>query len=226
MELGFQPTVLHNFSLFVEAIETAMTISPRTGDDIQNLHKLVKCFLEDFEKLYVGNKQENISRMRLCMFQLIHVARHIEWNGSIRIGSQATVERAIGESGHKIRSKKAPFANLANIIFERELIKLLLLYHPLLEPKSSSNSHGSANLKEIIPIKDVHVLKREKQDGTDFFLQLQAVCSWLNMEFDINLVICRWAKIRLLGGTVLRSQLSECEGDPDKRQCRYFEVLN
>jgi hypothetical protein len=40
---------------------------------------------------------------------------HIRWNGSIRLGSQATVERSIGEMGRKIRSKKAPFANFVEI---------------------------------------------------------------------------------------------------------------
>ncbi|KDQ52873.1 hypothetical protein JAAARDRAFT_106522, partial [Jaapia argillacea MUCL 33604] len=54
----------------------------------------------------------------LCVFQLIHVSQHIFWNGSIRLGSQATVERAIGEIGHKIRSKKAPFQNMANLLYE------------------------------------------------------------------------------------------------------------
>jgi len=56
------------------------------------------------------------------------------WNGSICIGSQATVERAIGEFGHKICSKKAPFANLANIIYEKQLIHTLLLYYPSISP--------------------------------------------------------------------------------------------
>ncbi|EGO05110.1 hypothetical protein SERLA73DRAFT_39152, partial [Serpula lacrymans var. lacrymans S7.3] len=54
----------------------------------------------------------------LCIFQLIHVPVHIKWYVSLCLSSQATVERTIGEFGHKICSKKAPFANLANIIYE------------------------------------------------------------------------------------------------------------
>jgi len=53
---------------------------------------------------------------------------HIAWNGSIRLGSQATVERSIGEVGCRIQSKKAVFANLSNQIYKREMLKILLLY--------------------------------------------------------------------------------------------------
>jgi hypothetical protein len=68
---------------------------------------------------YFGNDPEKISCARLCVFQLIHVACHIEWNGSIRVGSQSTVERAIGSMGHQIQSKKAPFAHLAMLSITR-----------------------------------------------------------------------------------------------------------
>jgi hypothetical protein len=44
-----------------------------------------------------------------------------------RLGSQATVERSIGEMGRKIQSKKAPFANLTNLIYEKELIKIFFI---------------------------------------------------------------------------------------------------
>src|ERR1700722_15791771 len=148
IELGFPAAVLENFSHFVEAIEIAMTISPRSSKDLANLYILIQTFLEGFKRLYVGNDPEKLSRCRLCIFQLIHVPIHIEWNGSIRIGSQATVERAIGEVGHKIHSKKAPFANLANITYERELVKCLLLYYPAFgqtpaqQPNVSAPTHA------------------------------------------------------------------------------------
>jgi hypothetical protein len=102
----------------VEAIEFAMTIKPRGVDELRKLHDIVKKFLLGFEKLYIGDDPEKILRARLCIFQLIHITHHIEWNGSIRIGSQATVERAIGSIVCQIRSKKAPFAHLANILYD------------------------------------------------------------------------------------------------------------
>jgi len=83
IELGFNSAVLENFSHFVEAIEFSMTIKARTEEELQSLHTLLIHFLEGFEKLYIGDDPGKISRARLCIFQLIHVPQHIEWNGSI-----------------------------------------------------------------------------------------------------------------------------------------------
>lgn len=131
IELGFNPAVLQNFSLFVQAIEFAMTIAPRDDQQLKDLQILIANFLDGYQKLYIRSDPEKILRARLCIFQLIHIPYHIQWNGSICLGSQATVERSIGEMGHQIRSKKAPFANLANIIYQKELIKILCLYYPV-----------------------------------------------------------------------------------------------
>ncbi|KAI0257826.1 hypothetical protein BC834DRAFT_809060, partial [Gloeopeniophorella convolvens] len=54
----------------------------------------------------------------LCLFQLLCIPIHITFNGSIRFGSQVTVERAIREVGHRIKSQKAPFTNAATIMNE------------------------------------------------------------------------------------------------------------
>ena len=143
IELGLNPALLQNFSDFVEIIEISMTIQGRTTEELANLHNLIKKFLEGFEKLYIGKDPAKVSHFRLCLFQLIHIPTHIEWYGSVRIGSQATVERAIGEMGHKVHSRKAPFANLANIIYERERAKLLRLYYPSLELRPSQSSTQS-----------------------------------------------------------------------------------
>ena len=119
-----------------------MTIKPRTAAEISHLQSQIIDFLTDFEAIYIANDPEKILRFRLCIFQLIHVPTHIAWYGSIRLGSQATVERTIGHFGHKIRSKKSPFANLANIIYEAQMISMLNLYYPELQivPASGSQS--------------------------------------------------------------------------------------
>jgi hypothetical protein len=222
IELGFPLAVLENFSHFVEAVEVAMTISPRSSKELANLYILIQTFLEGFERLYVGNDPEKLSRCRLCIFQLIHVPIHIEWNGSIRIGSQATVERAIGEVGHKIRSKKAPFANLANIIYEREVIKLLLLYYPSLEPMSTRPKDTPVNT--YTPRKEIKILKEERASSLVLHEYLSAIYRWLdrNTSFEFNLR--RWGKVGLPGGAVLRSRLSETNGHHPSRSARYFEA--
>jgi hypothetical protein len=83
IEVGFPTLVLQNFSDFVEAVETAMTIGPKSEQELVNLYCVIRRFLENFEQIYVGNDPSKVSRCRLCIFQLIHVPQHIEWYGSI-----------------------------------------------------------------------------------------------------------------------------------------------
>ena len=218
LELEFNPSVLEHFSLFVEILEFAMLIQSRTSGDILNLHKMIKAFLEEFQRIYIGNDPEKVLRFRLCIFQLIHVPRHIEWYGSVRLGSQATMERTIGHVGHKIRSKKAPFANLANIIFENELIKTLLFYYPLLErnsPKATRNT--------VTTHSNIRILAKEYNHNQVFFQHLKAICVWLRRKFDPRLELKRWGKVRLLDGTPLRCRLSEHQGHKPSRSAQYFE---
>jgi hypothetical protein len=77
VELGLNLVVLENFSLFVEIIEFAMTLKARSQEELQNLYHLIVKFLQQFKRIYVGNDPSNISRTRLCIFQLIHIPRHI-----------------------------------------------------------------------------------------------------------------------------------------------------
>jgi hypothetical protein len=53
IELEFPPVLLQKISDFVEVVEMAMTISPRSEQDLINLHHLIKRFLENFERIYV-----------------------------------------------------------------------------------------------------------------------------------------------------------------------------
>ena len=187
IELGFNHLLLANFSEFVEAVEMVMTISPRSKQELVELHQTLQRFLEGFEQIYVAGDPEKVSRCRLCIFQLIHMPQHIEWNGSIRVGSQATVERAIGEVGHKIHSKKAPFANLANILYERELIKILLLRYPSLDSSPTCQMNTSGNM--CIPQNEIKILKREQKNSQEFHSHLNAICLWLGINFDPELEI-------------------------------------
>jgi hypothetical protein len=106
-ELGFNEDVVKNFAIFSNVVEFAMTAIPRSQEDLSKLLDKIILFLKDFERLYVGNDISKITRCRLCIFQLIHVPYHISYNGSIRFGSQATCERAIGDIGHSIKSRKS-----------------------------------------------------------------------------------------------------------------------
>jgi hypothetical protein len=219
IELEFDPWVLQNFSELLHIIEFAMTVKPRSDNELDELQKKINHFLLDYEKLYVGANPERISRCRLCIFQLVHVPMHIKWYGSIRLGSQATVERAIGEAGHKIHSQKSPFANMANIFFEKEVIKALLLYYPDLIPKQEKN-------QKPMFFKRLNVLKRERKPGQAFYVQMQTIFqSYMELgEFDCNFPIKRWGKCNLSNGRVLSSVLSETSGGQCRRSSCHFEA--
>jgi hypothetical protein len=216
-ELKLDQQVLKNFAEFAEIVETAMTISPKSDEDLANLHVLAQSFLHEFERLYVGDDPMKVSRCRLCIFQLIHVPHHIFWHGSIRFGSQATVERAIGEMGHKIRSKKAPFANMSTILFERATTKMLTLKYPVLfiagkEKRQKEHLYQSLDIRKV-----------DKKEGTDFFAHLTIICEYLNVPFDWGLKIERRGKCTIKEGVTLRSRISELRGQLP-RSSRYFEA--
>jgi hypothetical protein len=161
IELGFHPNVVENFADFVWCVEFAMTSIPRTEEDLWTLRKRIVKFLMGFEQIYIGKSPENNHRARLCVFQMIHIPVHIEWNGSIRTGSQATVERTIGEMGQKIKSRRLPFANLTNLIIHRERVRILGLYYPDLQSiklriqvsDTTSNPQVIKNIKATFPIR-------------------------------------------------------------------------
>lgn len=219
IELGINTMALSNFADFVNVIEFAMTVKHRTTQELQDLKNLVIKFLTQFEELYVHGRSENIVRSRLCIFQLIHIPLHIQWNGSIRIGSQATVERNIGEMGRKIRSKKAPFKNLANQIFDKELIKILTLYYPDLDPEKEYKNITSSEFK-LIQAQHGY-LKRINQDMD---AELEAIGDQLKKNIlEENIFFQRWGKLKLRNGRVLQSKLSVSKAELSRKSL-WFEV--
>jgi hypothetical protein len=138
-------------------------------------------------------------------------------NGSIRFDSQATVERAIGEIGHKVRSKKAPFANIATTLCERACTKVLMLKYPLLA-LPSKDKRKETHLFQSFPIKRV-----ERNNPSEYHEHLSAISDYLGIEFDIEARIERWGKCRIPKDITLRSRLSE-EAGAASRSSRYFEA--
>jgi hypothetical protein len=234
MELGFDPGVLQNFSHFVSAIEFAMAIQTRSEDEIAHLHSTIRKFLTGFEALYVAGNPENILRSRLCIFQLIHIPMHIKWNGSIRVGSQATVERTIGEMGHKIRSKKAPFANLANIITEKELVRIVKLYYPSLsvhsDPLDNTEDDAESVDLDMGPQKTrlSQKIRLNQRDYEDISVvrELKSIEKYFHVDPEdpeSTAMVERWGKARLANGRLLRSKISD-KGSAAARFYRWFEV--
>lgn len=218
---------IRNFAEFVYIVEYTMTVAERSETDLQNLHSIIAHFLTEFERIYVNNNPKYVSRCRLCVFQLIHIPAHIRWNGSVRLGSQATVERTIGELGHRVRSRKAPFANLTRLVKEKELVKILTLYYPQLTSFSSPpNPASSQNPSSLFSRQPPSPKKKLKGDSAHKQLEaeLSAIAKWLGSPSLSLDNYQRWGKLRLNNGYVLRSSLVEVPENPVKRHYRWFKA--
>ncbi|KAF6759077.1 hypothetical protein DFP72DRAFT_1064030 [Ephemerocybe angulata] len=219
IELGLNPQLLHVFSQFVTIIEFAMTITPRSQEELDSLQVQVMRFLNDYEFLYVNNDPNKVYRCCLCVFQLFHVPMHIRWFGSIRMGSQATVERSIGEVGHKIHSKKEPFANLTNIIIEQECIRIAQEYYPQLRVGKDARSPAKSHPAMPRLTQELHV---RNVDPT----HLDAIESFITAkypDFQGAFSAHLYGKLSLPDGKTLKSQVSD-EFSDATRKYRWFEA--
>ena len=117
------------------------------------------------------------------------------------MGSQATMERTIGE----VRSKKSPFANLANIIYEQELLRLLVLYFSSLDITRSP----PADKTQHTPHGVIRISKKEQTSNPDFLRHLDIIHQDLKKDLGDELKLRRWGKVSLPGGITLCSLLTE-----------------
>ncbi|EKM78020.1 hypothetical protein AGABI1DRAFT_42644 [Agaricus bisporus var. burnettii JB137-S8] len=216
LELGFNYEVLEHYSEFVEIVTFAMSLNPRTEKDLEPFQRRIINFLAEFERIYIGQNAEKINRARLCIFQLIHVPVHIKWNGSVRVGSQATVERTIGEMGHKIRSKKEPFANLSTIIIDKERVRFLGLLYPSLESNSPTPSLRPRLVSDI---------SLRSIDQVSYNLVANYLSRYPEFQIDAPQSIVFYGKLYLKNGNTLRSRAFETQGRLSQRNYRWFEAL-
>ena len=216
-ELGFNQEVVSNFAMFSNVVEFAMTNIPRSQDDLIKLSDKIVLFLKEFERLYVGNDLTNIVRCRLCIFQLIHIPFHISYNGSIRFGSQATCERAIGDIGHGIKSRKSPFVNIVSYKVDKQSVRLLHHLYPML------SSVSEAKVSKTSLFKPMPITKKQREDDK-VKAQLEAIKNHLSGGKDQLPQIRRWGKCPLSNKVTLTSQLCELSKRIPSRTSRYFEA--
>jgi hypothetical protein len=215
-ELGFDEEVVKNFARFSNVVEYAMTPVPRTQKDLVKLYDEIVCFLRGFESLYVGNDSAKSSCCRLCIFQLIHIPHHISYNGSIRFGSQATCEWAIGDIGQGIRSKKSPFKNIASYKTDKQSARILHLFYPALSVSDAKSQRSSL-------FKAIAITQKQRREDENLQAQLQAVQSYLG-ESGPKPHVKRWGKYPHAKNVTLTSQLSELSKRHTYCTSRYFEA--
>ncbi|KAJ8519136.1 hypothetical protein ONZ45_g3888 [Pleurotus djamor] len=225
--VGADSRIIDNYALFVEIAEEVTHLRGHTEADLEALEGKIAMFLRSYEHIYI-NSPADIVRCRLCIAYLIHIPRQIRWHGSFRIGSQATCELTIGHLSKKIRSAKAPFINLANILVEDEVIACLDLRMPHLHPPIPLSSKNQPRLIRNFPI------TRTTLRSTSFQLDLAAIKAagiWSDWDGAVGKsLISRWGKYRMnIPRATLTTLLSESNrhagASMKHRSSRYFEAI-
>ena len=100
---------------------------------------------------------------------------------------------------------------MANIFFQKELMKTLLLYYPSLQD-------NEPQVKNPVTFGKIKIQKWEKKAGQKFYDHLLAIFqNYKGLgEFDLMLPIDRLGKCNLKNGNVLTSALSENHGEQPK----------
>jgi hypothetical protein len=139
------------------------------------------------------------------------------------------VEHTIGEVGHKIHSKTSPFANLSNIIVEKEVIQLIQLYYPELADRTPSPKKANSEVRVFQRLR-FGSAQAASQSGEAhintirrlFGLQMSTP-HMPNLLESPHQLQC-YGKLQLASGQTLHSRASESFSATTVRCYRWFEV--
>lgn len=136
-------------------------------------------FLTEFEHIYAYGDPGKVYRMRLCIFQLIHLPSHIKWYKSVKIGFQATIERTIGKLGHQVCSKRVLFAYLAELVSKQQLIYMLSLYYLKLDNFQDNKAKPPLYSK-------FYYAKRDFVPGNPLYQHIQIISTTQDIVLNMN----------------------------------------
>lgn len=209
---------IDHYASFVQIAEQAMLVEPKSEEDLQNLTDLIVEYLTDFERLYI-HSPEHLTRARVTTFQLIHIPYMIRSWGTYRGVSQATCERLIGWMGRKVKSKKAPDANLSNLVLEGEKAKCLQLLYPQLKPREDPKPAK-------LLVKHHKFTSADMKEYSAYTMHLKAIVKYMCWPTDVQVEgMTRWGKLCLSNGQTLRSRINEETATGHSRSQRYFEAV-
>lgn len=209
---------IDHYACFVQIAEQAMLVEPKSEADLENLTHLIVEYLTEFERLYIHSPEE-LTRARVTTFQLIHIPYMIRSWGTYRGVSQATCERLIGWMGRKVKSKKAPDANLSNLVLEAEKAKCLQLLYPNLKPKESPK-------RVKLLVKHHKFTCADSAEYSPYSMHLAEIVKYMCWPTDVPVNgMTRWGKLCLENGHTLRSRINEETSTGHSRSQRYFEAL-
>jgi hypothetical protein len=127
--------------------------------------------------------------------------------------------------GCRVQSNKAVFANLANQIHEREMLRILLLKYPSFNYGKDSESTSYMAIK---PVKKIKISKKELASNKVLTQHLNAISIYLNKTLhpnDLKSQISRWGKVHINKKLIHSCLSNSLHGyAPSARQSQWFEV--
>lgn len=195
-----------------------------TGKQLQEAHIYLTMFVQEYENLYYQRRVDRLHFCRPCLHTLLHAAPEATRVGPGACSSQFVMERAIGDLGREIRQPSNMFGNLSQIALRRSQLNAMKSTFPQLDPDSSSRipkfAHDCGNGFVLLRPRD-----RYKSRATRLLSEFElAVVNDLNIEF-----LCRWGRICLPNGQVVRSAFSEKRRSSERtrisRNVKVIQVL-
>ena len=137
-----------NYCKYVSGIRLLQrwTISPA---DLQQGHKLLCEFTQEFEQLYYQRRADRIHFVRQSIHLLTHIASETIHIGPPLCYSQWTIETAIGNLGAEICNDQNPYANIAQQGVLCAQLNSILAIFPCLKLRSDSEGSFPRGVKDL-----------------------------------------------------------------------------
>jgi len=179
--------------------------------DLKMAHQALIEFAHDFELLYYQRKTERLHFVRQSIHALTHLAPGVIRFGPLICSSQWTIERTIGNLGQEIRQPSQPYANLSQRGVQRCQVNALKAMIPDIEKPKNIIPHGAKDLGRG------YVLLRAQEKYPSYMKdsECQELSKYLQKNFGIQMLrnwqvmVKRWARLRLPNGQVARSAWKE-----------------
>ncbi|KAF8068693.1 hypothetical protein FPV67DRAFT_1414486, partial [Lyophyllum atratum] len=124
---------------------------------LQEAHRYLQEFHEEFEVLYCQRRTDRIHMMRPCVHALLHLTLETVRLGPVPLYSAWTMERVIGDLGGEIRQPSNPYQNLSERGVRRCQTNALKASFPALD-----REHQESLPRGSLDIGDGYVLLRAK----------------------------------------------------------------
>lgn len=238
--VGFPPDYIEHWALFVAAMELSLRPQALDSADVDLVQEYLAQFCEQNEVLYIADDVALVNRAPMCIHQLLHVADHLRWLGSLRHYSQYPMERTVGQVGRMVHSQKEPWANMVNELVIHARIQLLSLIYPQISPPLDPPpedpvldlNDGQHSFRLIGRIRAGLFL--ETSDDAMAHQENLALVDWLRGQ-DVAAAEQgllrpsrwhRWGKMERRTGPkgLFRSQRNESPRQGSVRTARYFKV--